>query len=831
MARSGTQAQRSTFISSPAQLLWGASTLAVMVALATAAAWQVYESSRLPLVGAVGFAIGLGSTLLGAWLRWRWWAIGLLAFGAYTLAVVPVAIPTAMTGGERIARGAADGIAGIVLGWKQLLTITLPAGEYQAVLVPFLVTVTVCCLTASALMVFAPRRASWAVLPMLAMVAFGSLFGPSTSSEPLTVGLWTVADGRHVSIGFLAVAVCAVWLLGNARMERARAMKVAQSRTGTARLGAANVGFALRRYALAATLATVAVVGALIAAPVATAFGPRHAPRDTVDPVLLVQQQPSPLADYRAWYNADAYEAVLFSVDGAADTQRLRIATLDNYDGETFHVSPEARFFRQPQTQAGGITITVGDGYRGVWVPLATVDGGAPSFSGPRAELLADAYYASMETDMGVVVIPGSASSEGLRAGDTYTIATAAAAGTEALNGTQGGDPRVSPEDYPQLAAWVEQQAVGRSGADVVELVGRLVERGYLSHSARESQDSVAWTSELEARANYSFQGNRPGHSAARVDELFEAMLSQERRAGEFADAQALVAAVGDDEQFATAAALLGAYLGFDSRVVLGVRLGATGSDLGVKPCESTCTGGNLTVWAEVRSPGGEWATLDATPQFELAPLLIQEGQTPPENPTEPEQVAANVVEPPAVSSDSSAAAAEPTPVEEDWLAQYLPLIITIAVVTVGGALLLVPLLVFPLAKRSRRRWRRRTSVPEVAMVGAWHELVDMYVDYGIEIPRGLTRAELADVLERPAATTIAAVVDRAVFAEHPPAREASEATWQMLDDERRTIAAALPWTRRLRAAFTPASLRRAAREDQRVVAPTLMRKDRHARL
>src|SRR5690606_1171273 len=121
-----------------------------------------------------------------------------------------------------------------------------PAGEYQGVLVPFLVTITVGSLATVAILVFAPRRASWAVIPMLAMVAFGAIFGPSTSSDPLKVGPWSIADGRHVVIGFLAVTVCAVWLLGNARIERARAMKVAQSRTGTARLGAASAAFALR---------------------------------------------------------------------------------------------------------------------------------------------------------------------------------------------------------------------------------------------------------------------------------------------------------------------------------------------------------------------------------------------------------------------------------------------------------------------------------------------------------------------------------------------------------------------------------------------------------
>src|SRR6187431_2155422 len=115
----------------PARLLWGATALLAMTALATASAWEIYGSPRLPLVATAGLVIGIGSVLLGAWLGWRWWAIGLFAFGAYALAVVPTAVPTAMTSPARIASGAADGLAGLIVGWKQLLTITLPAGEYQ----------------------------------------------------------------------------------------------------------------------------------------------------------------------------------------------------------------------------------------------------------------------------------------------------------------------------------------------------------------------------------------------------------------------------------------------------------------------------------------------------------------------------------------------------------------------------------------------------------------------------------------------------------------------------------------------------------------------------
>ena len=169
------------------------------------------------------------------------------------------------------------------------------------------------------------------------------------------------------------------------------------------------------------------------------------------------------------------------------------------------------------------------------------------------------------------------------------------------------------------------------------------------------------------------------------------------------------------------------------------------------------------------------------------------------------------------------------TPAEDPpWLESYLPVILTIAAILVGALLLLAPLLVFPLTKWLLRRWRRRAAVPEVAIVAAWAELMDRYVDAGIEVPVGLTRAETADVLERPSAVAVAAIVDRAVFAEHPPTREASEALWDMLDQERRALRAEVPFLRRLRATFTPSSFTRTLRSQRSEGVSTLLRKDRH---
>lgn len=92
-------------------------------------------------------------------------------------------------------------------------------------------------------------------------------------------------------------------------------------------------------------------------------------------------------------------------------------------------------------------------------------------------------------------------------------------------------------------------------------------------------------------------------------------------------------------------------------------------------------------------------------------------------------------------------------------------------------------------------------------MVGAWHELVDHYIDHRREVPRGLTRTETADALQREPALALAELTDRAVFAEHAPTAEDALASWQLVDAERRRLADEAGFWGRLRAVLTPASL------------------------
>ena len=191
---------------------------------------------------------------------------------------------------------------------------------------------------------------------------------------------------------------------------------------------------------------------------------------------------------------------------------------------------------------------------------------------------------------------------------------------------------------------------------------GACASRGYLSHSAYDDSAAAQWIAALNSDSPYTFTPSRSGHSAARVDELFTAMVDQQRRAGVGATPNALVAAVGDDEQFATAAALLARYLGFESRVVLACWWAHRRDGAAVPACTSVCTGANITAWTEVRGADGTWAVLDATPQHEIVPTRIEQGKRLPENPTEVVQPGSKVLEPPSSQSDATESANSNTP-------------------------------------------------------------------------------------------------------------------------------------------------------------------------
>ncbi|GAA1780479.1 transglutaminase-like domain-containing protein [Agromyces lapidis] len=812
----------------PRRTALGIGYVVVAAALATVAAWPVYAAPRMIVVAVIGIVAGLGLAIVTRLLRLRGALAALFAIGAtavvYALLVVPVAVPSAVGDVPTWLRGIRDGFVGVIVGWKQLLTLSLPLGEYQAVLVPFFLVMLVGTLVAGLLVMPDRRRSPFAVVVGFAMSGFGLAFGSSSLSEPLVVGPLVVPAPRELAVGIGGLAAALLWLLLRSRSIRAVALRRATA--GTVQRAGLSGWPAVRRRGLAAVLIAVALVVGAVVTPAAAQLADRSALRDRIEPAVVLRQTATPLASYRAAFGADRIDEPWLAIEGdTGGVDRLRLATLDTYDGETFHVAASrddaatGRFSRLPRAAArmpGDVAfgLTVDDGYSGIWVPAPLGLRAAPDFDGPRRAALADGFHRADDgaTSINIASVPDASAStsgveRGLLPGDAYSLVSAPDA--PAPLGEPDSTPRLDLEEYPALAEWIEMQEQPGTAAGFTELVERLRGRGYLSHSSVDGPDAAEWIGRLDA--GYTFLPSYSGHSAARIESLFTQLVDQQRLAGPEASDAALVAAVGDDEQFATAVALLARALGYESRVVLGFRLAGTEEVPGAPACTEVCTGGALAVWAEVSGERGAWTPIDATPQHEVAPSLIKEGEQLPEHPTTPDRTDTATVDPPAARSESSETAAT-SPEEVDLgLASLFAILKWAGLGAVALLLLLLPFLVLVVAKGARSRRRRHDPVPEVRIVGAWDELVDLYADHGVPAA-GADRAAAARASGRRAAVELATRVDRAVFAGDPPSEADAEAAWAIVDAERTELRAGARARRRLAATLSFASLTRPLR-------------------
>ena len=487
------------------------------------------------------------------------------------------------------------------------------------------------------------------------MISFGLFFGRTTVSAPLRLGPLTVSAPVETALGVSGLLACLLWLAWRSRDDRVRSLHRAAASSGV-HLSRRPSAVDQRRALLGAGMVAVAVLAAAVVVPYAARGSEREVLRSAAGPELAVSSAVSPLAEYRGLFEDDRADDVLFTVtaDGALP-DRVRLATLDSYDGEIYRSGgtgalDQARFVRVPSTLDAGsgravdaeITIEELDG---IWMPtvgqLASVE-----FTGARAASLADRFYYRSAAAAGVQTAGG-----GLSTGDAYRIAAVEPATPDlaSIEAPGGLDESV---DVPQsLRTWVDEHASGSGGAALAGLVGLLRERGYLSHALAVGDDTPLW---MQSLADYTFQPSASGHSLARIDAMFARLLERETdpRA---AASENYVAAVGDDEQFAAAVALVARELGFPSRVVVGARLAS--SDPALRTCEAgVCRAQDLAAWTEVQSAAGDWVAVDVTPQYDQSPSLEVTEQRNPENVTEvrPDPVE-DVVPPDPVQEDSGA--------------------------------------------------------------------------------------------------------------------------------------------------------------------------------
>jgi TgpA N-terminal domain/Transglutaminase-like superfamily len=751
------------FVASNTVLLWGA------IAIASIALWPIYRETSMIVMVVTATLLGSAIAILGAYFHWSApivlgaTVIGFLAAG------VPVAVPSEATGGLLpSAGGLIDLIAGVALGWKQLLTISLPVGEYQALLVPFF-ALTLVISVVSLTIALRARHGDVAVVGPGILFLTATAFGSETAELPYVS-----------SLGLLSLLL--LWIIWRRWYRRRIAITLLATATKEGAGGPIEVRADTRFVALRTLLAAVVILGLAAGTSIAASTGlppasARTVLRTTTSQPFEPRNYASPLSGFRTYWQTPKTDDVMFTVRGLPQGSRIRIATLDSYDGVVYTVGSAAvnpasgSFSRVPfeLEQAGvsgtAVKLTITDqSYSGVWLPTVG-QFKKISFSGSKSTTLRDDFFYNDTSGTAVDV-------DTLTAGDSYTLDAVVPAqhSLDQLKTANPGSATVPPlgtlpaELSSTLNGYVAKSTT--PGTKLVAMITALRTDGYVSHGVGKEPAS------------------RSGHALDRINEL----LTGTRM-------------IGDGEQYAVTAALMARELGFPTRVVMGFVPETTG------PGTTEIRGKDVAAWIEVNTSKYGWVTVDPNPPVRPIPVVP---------PKDPNQVAQpeTVVPPPATLLNP----AEPQPAPDTQQHATPPpnafLVTLFAVlVSVGWTLLVILILLSPflltlIAKSRRRRLRRRAPTALAQIRGGWQEFEDSVLDHGLEPPRSATRSEVAHTVGGTRTAVLAAVADRATFGPGIPDEREADLVWRSVDELTAALDSGRTRWQRLRARLSLRSLR-----------------------
>jgi hypothetical protein len=752
------------FIAANTLLLWCA------IAIASIALWPIYRSTSMVLMVGVTTIVGSAIAILGASLRWSAPVVLGATVLAFLLFGVPLAVPSEATAGILpSAQGIVDLIAGVALGWKQLLTISLPVGQYQALLVPFYVLVLVVAVV-SLTVALRARHGDAAVVGPAVLFVTATAFGAQTPELPFLSSLGLMV--------FLLLWI--VWRRWH-RRRVAIGLLVEQSRDGSEAPGEARADtrfVGLRTLTSAVVILVLVVATAVAVTTGLPPAGTRTVLRTTTTQPFEPRNYASPLAGFRTYWQKPKTDDVLLTVRGLPKGSRIRIATMDSYDGVVYSVGSPAvnpasgTFSRVPfeleQTGVRGtpaqLTIT-DESYSGVWLPTVGTFKRI-SFSGPDATALRDDFFYNDTSGTAVDVTK-------LVPGDSYTLdAVVPSQPSLATLSTMSAGSAVVPdvnalpaELSTTLNSYVAK--AGSQGAKLVAMITALKANGYVSHGVG------------------SEPASRSGHALDRINEL----LTGARM-------------IGDAEQYSVTAALMARELGFPARVVMGFVPETTG------PGTAEIRGKDVSAWIEVDTAQDGWVTVDPNPPARPIPVVP---------PKDPNQVAQpqTVVPPPTTLLNPDQPEAAPDTQQHATAPPSAFLISLLAVLaTVGWSLLVLlilfsPILVIVFLKSRRRRVRRRAPTPLEQITGGWQEFEDSVLDHGLEPPPAATRSEVATTVGGARPAVLAAVADRATFGPATPDETEAELVWRSVAELTASLDAGMTRWERLRSRISLRSLRR----------------------
>jgi transglutaminase-like putative cysteine protease len=754
-----------------ARRLWPTAVSVVLLAAMFAAAmipwWPIYESAAFIVAVTIAGVAGMTIGVFGARFALPAWLVVVLVFGAYLVLGVPAAVPgRAIAGVVPTPAGLVELVAGAALSWKQLVTIAVPVGSYQALLVPPFLLVLIAS-TVAVTIALRSRHPATAVFPPAVVLVTG-------------IGLGVVHETLAVEAGLAFLVSVVAWLV---RIAIANRRAITSGRRVEAALSDA------RRVLGASALVAVALVGAT-AASVAMAPPHRNVLRAELQPPFEPRAHDSPLAGFRAAFDPDVTDVPMFEVSGLPEGAGIRIAVLDTYDGIVYSVggpdgaAASGAFTRVPyrldQSDAPASSVEVElevaiRDYDDVWVPgigrLERIE-----FEGSRSAMLAEEFFYNDAT--GTAAVRG-----GFEPGDAYHATSVTPVDPTVLTTLRPGTSVLppAPELPKDLAALLDRWAPASddAGARLAAVIEGFHREGYISHGLEDQVPS------------------RSGHALDRLDELATEHPM-----------------VGDGEQYAVAAALMARRIGFPARVVVGYLPGSDDrADSNAPPGGGAGDGttvirsGDKQAWIEVQTSDGEWLSIDPNPA--VRPIPERE----PDQPTIVSRPQ-SALPPPAertpvddLAPDPDAPPDDPDGPDDAWLQVLFGALSVAGFVVLGLAVLTSPFLAIIVAKLRRRRLRRNAPTAAERIEGGWQEFADTATDFGYAIKPTATRAEQAVTVGGLAPLVLASVVDRAAFAPGGPAEGDDHRVWEAVDELQQRLGAPRTRRERLRAAVSLTSL------------------------
>lgn len=716
-------------------ILLNTAALWLATGVAACALWPIYHTVQIAVLVVVTVVIASLIAIAGAVFRWSAPLVAGVTLLAYFVFGVPLAVPSRATSGFLpTITGLRELILGAALGWKQLLTISLPVGSYESLLVPFYLLILVVTVVAASV-ALRSRHGDLAVLGPIALYVTALVFGAETPFLPVVLPL-------------LLLSVTMLWISWRRWYRRHVSIRSLTAQQDSERTNADSRFTGLRAGIAATVLLAIAAGAAVVVVAALPPASAREVLRTATVQAFDPRDYTSPLAAFRKYWQEPAVDDVLLTVRGLPQGSRLRLATLDSYNGVVYSVgsstvdAASGSFTRLPfeldqsavQGTPATLRVQVGD-YTGMWVPSVgqlerfAVTGGAD------ATKLRNSFYYNNTTGSAVVL-------DGLVAGDSYSVDTVVPVQPTAqqYSTLQAGTAEVPAlstlptELGPVLDGYIS--GVKGQGNQLVAMLAGLARDGYVSPGVGE--DAVP---------------SRSGHSVDRISEL----LTDQRM-------------IGDAEQFSVTAALMARQLGFPARVVMGFVPESTASVQQIR-------GRDVSAWVEIDTSKYGWVAIDPNPPVRDIPA---------EQPQDPTRISRPQSVVPPVVSDPAPVDRQTTPdSEQDDPAATDPLLAVILAVArvvgwvaVGVAVLMAPFIVVIAAKVRRRRRRRRATSTLERIRGGWSEFEDSVLDHGFDPPATATRSEVAAVVGGAQPFVLAAVADRAVFAPTDPDVAEADLVW-----------------------------------------------------